>query len=68
MRRCRKVHRFKVSFFAHSFMNQTANAVLSNGTATLEERLGTMAAYCPPRCRAPTLSLRNGGASDAFYP
>jgi CRP-like cAMP-binding protein len=25
--------------FAHSFMNQTANTALSNGTATLEERL-----------------------------
>jgi CRP-like cAMP-binding protein len=25
--------------FAHAFMNQTANTALSNGTATLEERL-----------------------------
>ena len=25
--------------FAHSFMNQTANIALSNGTATIEERL-----------------------------
>ena len=31
--------------FAHAFLNQTASTALSNGTATLEERLAQMASH-----------------------
>ena len=47
--------------FAHAFMNQTANTALSNGTATVEERLARWLLMAndrleATRCHSPTSS------------
>ena len=43
--------------FAHSFMNQTANTALSNGTATLEERLARWLLMANDRLRGDVIPL-----------
>ena len=43
--------------FAHSFMNQTANTALSNGTATLEERLARWLLMANDRLRGDEIPL-----------
>ena len=43
--------------FAHSFMNQTANTALSNGTATLEERLARWLLMANDRLDGDEISL-----------
>lgn len=43
--------------FAHSFMNQTANTALSNGTATLEERLARWLLMAHDRLRGDEVPL-----------
>jgi CRP-like cAMP-binding protein len=43
--------------FAHSFMNQTANTALSNGTATLEERLARWLLMANDRLRGEEIPL-----------
>jgi CRP-like cAMP-binding protein len=43
--------------FAHSFMNQTANTALSNGTATLEERLARWLLMANDRLRGNEVPL-----------
>jgi CRP-like cAMP-binding protein len=43
--------------FAHSFLNQTANTALSNGTATLEERLARWLLMASDRLRGDEVPL-----------
>jgi CRP-like cAMP-binding protein len=43
--------------FAHAFMNQTANTALSNGTATLEERLARWLLMANDRLRGDEIPL-----------
>jgi CRP-like cAMP-binding protein len=43
--------------FAHTFMNQTANTALSNGTATLEERLARWLLMANDRLRGDEIPL-----------
>ena len=43
--------------FAHSFLNQTANTALSNGTATLEERLARWLLVANDRLRGDEVPL-----------
>ena len=43
--------------FAHAFMNQTANTALSNGTATLEERLARWLLMAHDRLRGDEIPL-----------
>ena len=43
--------------FVHSFLNQTANTALSNGTATLEERLARWVLMSSDRLRGNEIPL-----------
>ena len=51
--------------FAHEFMNQTANTALSNGTATLEERLARWLLMANDRLRGDEVAHARISVADA---
>ena len=53
--------------FAHSFMTQTANTALSNGTATLEERLARWLLMANDRLRGDEIPLTHEFLTGCWY-